>query len=114
MKSHRIEIDRATADRAAAGRTAFIAHEVREYCRKSGLPLDYFDGCAPCEQGAVLVLEIVRYSREEIERIGPGQTDWERVRNMTDEEIEAAAASEPDAEPVGLDWSNIGLGSPKG
>ena len=41
---------------------------------------------------------IVRYSREEIERLGPGKTDWERVRNMTDEEIEAAIADDPDSD----------------
>lgn len=56
---------------------------------------------------------IVRYSREEIERMGPGQTDWERVRNMTDEEIEAAAASDPDSVPFGLDWSDAELVIPK-
>ena len=55
----------------------------------------------------------MRYSREEIERMGPGQTDWERVRNMTDEEIEAAVASDPDAVPVGLDWSDAELVIPK-
>lgn len=40
---------------------------------------------------------IVRYTREEIEKLGPGETDWERVRNMTDEELEAAIASDPDS-----------------
>lgn len=29
-----------------------------------------------------------------------GQTDWERVRAMTDEEIRAAALSDPDAQPM--------------
>jgi uncharacterized protein (DUF4415 family) len=28
------------------------------------------------------------------------RTDWERVRNMTEEEIEAAAASDPDNPPL--------------
>lgn len=55
----------------------------------------------------------MRYSPEEIERMGPGQTDWERVCNMTDEEIEAAVASDPDAVPVGLDWSDAELVIPK-
>lgn len=31
-------------------------------------------------------------------KLGPGETDWERVRNMTDEEIEAAIASDPDSD----------------
>jgi hypothetical protein len=29
-----------------------------------------------------------------------GRTDWERLRNMTEEEIEAAAASDPDNPPT--------------
>jgi uncharacterized protein (DUF4415 family) len=31
---------------------------------------------------------------------GKGRTDWERVRNMTEEEIEAAAASDRDNPPT--------------
>jgi len=114
MKSYRIEIDGVAADRHTAGRAAFIAHEVREFCQKSGLPLDYFDGCEPRKEGALLVLEIVQVTAAEAAALPPGQTDWERLRNMTDEEIEAAVASDPDAVPVGLDWSNIGLGGFKG
>ncbi len=39
-------------------------------------------------------------------RIEPGQpapegrTDWQRVRAMTDDEVEAAALSDPDAQPM--------------
>jgi putative transcriptional regulator len=29
-----------------------------------------------------------------------GKTDWKRLRQMTDEEIEAAALSDPDAQPL--------------
>ena len=29
-----------------------------------------------------------------------GKTDWERVRALTDEEIDAAIASDPDAAPI--------------
>lgn len=29
-----------------------------------------------------------------------GETDWERVRAMTDEEVMAAALSDPDAQPL--------------
>ena len=29
-----------------------------------------------------------------------GQTDWERIRNLTDEEIEQAVADDPDAPPI--------------
>lgn len=51
----------------------------------------------------------MRYSHEEIDRLPRGETDWERVRNMTDEEIEAAVAGDPDAVPIGLDWSDAEL-----
>ena len=56
---------------------------------------------------------IVRYSYEEAMNLGPGETDWEYLRNMTDEEIEAAAASDPDSVPFGLDWSDAELVIPK-
>lgn len=48
----------------------------------------------------------MRYTREEIEALGPGNTDWERIANLTDEEIAAAVADDPDAVPIDLDWSN--------
>ena len=41
---------------------------------------------------------IVRYSFEEAMKLSPGEPDWERVGNMTDEEIEAAIASDPDSD----------------
>jgi uncharacterized protein (DUF4415 family) len=37
---------------------------------------------------------IVRYTRENVPK---GNTDWERLRRMTEEEIEQAALSDPDA-----------------
>lgn len=41
---------------------------------------------------------------ENLERYDPkkhkSRTDWDRVRRMTDEEIEAAVASDPDAAPI--------------
>ena len=39
---------------------------------------------------------IVRYTAEELDAL-PDLTDWDRVNAMTDEEIEANAASEEDA-----------------
>lgn len=56
---------------------------------------------------------IVRYAYEEAMNLGPGETDWERLGNMTDEEIEAAAASDPDSVPFNLDWSDAELVIPK-
>jgi uncharacterized protein (DUF4415 family) len=44
-----------------------------------------------------------------------GKTDWERLRNMTDEEIEKAVAEDPDAPPI-LDenfWKNAVVVSPQ-
>ena len=50
---------------------------------------------------------IVSYTLEELDAL-EGKTDWERVHNMTDEEIDAAVASDPDAEPItdfsGFKW----------
>jgi uncharacterized protein (DUF4415 family) len=40
---------------------------------------------------------IVRYTAEELDAL-PDLTDWDRVNAMTDEEIEANAASEEDAD----------------
>ena len=42
---------------------------------------------------------LIRY-RPGIDPKPAGQTDWEWVRKMTDEEVEAAALSDPDAQPL--------------
>lgn len=34
----------------------------------------------------------------------PLETDWARVHAMTDEEVTAAAESDPDAQPVPASW----------
>ena len=44
---------------------------------------------------------IVRYSRDNLPK--DTQTDWARVKAMTEEEIDAAARSDPDAPPVDVD-----------
>ena len=41
----------------------------------------------------------VKYTRSEIDTL-PDETDWERVDALTDEEIDAAASSDPDAPPT--------------
>jgi uncharacterized protein (DUF4415 family) len=39
-----------------------------------------------------------------------GKTDWERLRNITDEEIEASIANDPDWEEFkDIDWSKVVL-----
>ncbi len=43
---------------------------------------------------------IVRRSAEQLKG---GDSDWDRVRRLTDEEIDAAIASDPDAAPVADD-----------
>lgn len=35
----------------------------------------------------------------------PGLTDWARVDAMSDEDIAAAVADDPDAAPLDIDWS---------
>lgn len=58
---------------------------------------------------------IVRYTAEELrqkrEREGT-LTDWERVRALTYEEIEAAIASDPDEAGWVYDWDNVIIGLP--
>ena len=47
---------------------------------------------------------IVRYT---LETLPKSDTDWERVKNMTEEEIEANALSDPDNPPLEEDfWKN--------
>lgn len=43
-----------------------------------------------------------------------GRTDWKKIDALTDEEIRAAAADDPDAAPVDFDWSNAKIFVPKG
>ena len=43
--------------------------------------------------------KLIRY-RPGIDPIPKSRTDWARVDRMTDEEIEAAARSDPDAQPM--------------
>ncbi len=38
-----------------------------------------------------------------------GKTDWARFDAMTDDEIEAAIANDPDAAPIDIDWSDAVL-----
>ena len=47
---------------------------------------------------------IVRYSAEEMSKL-PSRSDWERATRMTEEEIEAAIASDPDERDMVVDWS---------
>ena len=45
----------------------------------------------------------VSYTKEQIEQMiaeGKGRTDWERVRSMTEEEVEANALSDPENLPL--------------
>ena len=41
----------------------------------------------------------VKYTRSEIDTL-PDETDWKRVDALTDEDIDAAASSDPDAPPT--------------
>lgn len=64
-------------------------------------------------------------SEESIKRVSPKMgivntkeerqdlTDWERVKSMSDAEIEANALSDPDALPFDDDWENAAIISPK-
>ncbi|MDQ3654525.1 MAG: BrnA antitoxin family protein [Chloroflexota bacterium] len=58
---------------------------------------------------------IVRYTAEELRRKrerGESQTDWARVDAMTEEDLEAAIASDPDEAGWVYDWDNVIIGIP--
>jgi uncharacterized protein (DUF4415 family) len=44
-----------------------------------------------------------RIVRRKLSELRKGKTDWARVDAMTEEEIDAAARSDPDAQPVDVD-----------
>ena len=59
-----------------------------------------------------LTPEHTRVTIDEIRR-GQGKTDWEAIRAMTEEEVEEAAKSDPDAQPTELeDWKDAKLMPP--
>jgi uncharacterized protein (DUF4415 family) len=54
------------------------------------------------------------YTLSQLRRM-KGRTDWNRLRNMTDEEIERSIADDPDwAEFQDIDWSKAELVMPVG
>lgn len=54
---------------------------------------------------------IIRYSREELPE--DTKTDVERLKNMTEEEIHAAALADPDAQPTTEDfWKDAEIRMP--
>lgn len=57
--------------------------------------------------------KIVRYSSEEVKRL-PSESDWEQNSAMSDEEIEAAIASDPEEADLGDGWMEHGTVSVKG
>ena len=59
--------------------------------------------------------DIVRYTAEELEemrRRGEDRTDWAKVDAMTEEELEASIAADPDDIHEELDWSKAIKGLP--
>ena len=61
--------------------------------------------------------DTVTYTAEELARMrerGESRTDWARVDAMTEEELEAAIAADPDAGDLGpIDWSRVRVGIPR-
>ena len=59
---------------------------------------------------------IVSYTSEELaamEARGESRTDWQRVKAMTDADIDAAIASDPDAEEITEeDWQHVTMTVP--
>ena len=67
------------------------------------------------QQGGQIVVKeknSLRYSLNNLPK--DSQTDWERVKNMTESEIEAAAASDEDAQPTDAAfWTNAKVVMPQ-
>jgi uncharacterized protein (DUF4415 family) len=58
---------------------------------------------------------IVRYTAEELDemrRLGEDRTDWAKVDAMTEEELEASIAADPDDIHEEIDWSTAVKGLP--
>ncbi len=59
----------------------------------------------------------VRYSAEELKAMrerGEGRSDWDRVKKMSDEEIEQAVAEDPDAGILPENWpEGVEIGMPQ-
>jgi uncharacterized protein (DUF4415 family) len=58
---------------------------------------------------------IVSYTGEEVRAMiarGEDQSDWEKAGAMTQEEIEAAIASDPDEAGMVVDWSHASIEMP--
>ena len=59
--------------------------------------------------------DIVSYTSEEVaemRRRGEDRTDWERVKAMTEAELEASIAADPDDIHEELDWTKAIIGLP--
>lgn len=59
---------------------------------------------------------IVRYTDEELRAMqarGESKSDWKAAAAMTQEEIEAAIASDPDEADMVIDWSTASTEMPK-
>jgi hypothetical protein len=59
---------------------------------------------------------IVRYSAEELQAMrasGESKSDWARAAAMTDAEIEAAIAADPDEAGMTVDWAQASVDMPR-
>jgi uncharacterized protein (DUF4415 family) len=59
---------------------------------------------------------IVKYTAEELDRLiekDGSRSDWEKAAGMTDAEIEARVASDPDEAGMVMDWENVTVVSPQ-
>src|SRR5262245_33257544 len=82
----------------------------RDISRSAWSEVELLRWYTPCEatryavssvrgERAVVNEQLIRY-RAGIDPKPHGRTDWDRVDKMTDEEVEAAALSDPDAQPL--------------
>ncbi len=53
-------------------------------------------------------------TKRSAEKLKTGKTELARIRKLTDREIASAAADDPDAAPLDIDWSKAELVYPTG
>ena len=59
---------------------------------------------------------IVRYTEKELEELvekDGGRSDWKRAASMTDAQIEAGIADDPDEADMFMDWDNATIELPQ-
>jgi len=83
-----------------------MATKLPSHTKKSAQAAGSSPRVAPAKPNAP---HITRISRNQMNDLPRGKTDWERLRNLSDEDIAKSIANDPDTVPLDLDWSDAEL-----